>query len=532
MKIKLSIILLIFINVTFAQKRKNVRFLSAGAIPPFSTKYQDYLTFSAKFMYTPKLKAFYEAEKLPFDPNGFVEKALWISGGLKQVPNGDFKVLYEVEDFQFIDYVEIDDEKAMVVGLKANLQVFDKEDQLIFSRYLAPISKAYFYNKDKRLDANLNTLLEYTFDKMIKEFNYMFTYGPFFDTNVITLTDTKDLGELVEFENSVQVFEALKNLKRSEQPAVLDGVIEYWKPFLKYNKIKDKERGMDLRLAANYNTAMALIMQNKLAEAEKLLATVKANDRTLLGMGWRDMELRGLIKKIKDYQTLSKEFKMIDPIEEPNATKDYQYEAMTFKNASVVYDKDEQVTGNVKLLFNNPVSETLPDFQQYEEVLSNDPTRGAMQLAGALMKKRRDAKPEDSKVIVEIVGKKKPKKIDLKDIVSIKTEAGESYSIQIMGFDDAKRYAAVKELMTCPKVTLYQEIFPGNEMLFKKVGLENALQLKAFETDKKAFKTYFRDCAKMHPAIDAGEYANASQKSYIKFMEEYIKICCQPLKKR
>ena len=535
MKLKLILALaLITVSTAFAQKRKNKNFFTAGAVAPFSDKYIDYLTFTPKFIYTPKLQAFYEEKKVPFDANKFMDEAMVIGGGLKNKPEGDFKVNFEIEDFQFVGYGDVDDAKSMIIGLKANVTVLDKDNTVIYSRYLAPITKSYVYNKSLRLNTNLDILLKHIYDKMIKEFNYYYTFGPQIYTNVINLTDIKDLPELAEFENSVEVFEAMKDIKRSEQSAVLDGVLAYWKPFLKYNKIKDKDRAMDLRMAANYNTAMALILQNKFAEAEKLLPAVKANDRTMLGMTLRDMELRGVISRIKYYQTLSKDFKLIEPLADPAPSSEYVYENIVLKNASVVYDKDEQVTGTVKLMFTNPTFEYLPGWDMDMKV-SNTSENGyiaAAQIAGGLLKLRKDFKTEDSKVVVEIAGKKKPKRVDLSEIVSIKTEGGDEYKIQVMGFGDGKRYAAVKEVTSCTKITLYQEIFPGNELLFKRNAKEDAYQLKAFDTDKKEFKKFFSDCPRIHPIIETGEFASATPKVYAKFMEEYMKLCCPPAKKK
>ena len=535
MKIKLLSILLVFsVFCTYAQKRKNKSFYTGGAVAPFSDKYIDYLTYTPKFVYTPKLKSFYEERKLPFDPNKFMDQAMEIGGGLKNKPSGDFKVTFELEDFQFVDFGEVDGEKSMIIGLKANVTVYDKEDQLIFSRYLAPITKSYVYNKSLKLNASIDQLLKYTYDKLIKEFNYYYTFGPQIYTNVINLTDIKDLPELAEFESSVDVFEALKDIKRSEQAAVLDGVIGYWKPFLKYAKIKDKDHAMDLRLAANYNTAMALILQNKFTEAEKMMPAVKANDRTMLGMTLRDMELKSVISSVKSYQLLSKDFKLIQPIEEPNTTKDYAFENIVFNNASVIYGKDDMITGNVKLIFDNPIFEYLPGWNSNEMTsnISDNKYIAATQIAGGLLKLRKDFKTEDSNVLVEIAGKKKPKKLDLSEIVSIKTEKGETYKIEVMGFGDGKRYAAVKEINSCSKITLYQEVFPGNELLFKRNGKEDAFQLKPFSTDKKEFKKFFSDCPRMHAMIELGEFASADANAYKKFMDEYMKLCCPPLKKK
>jgi hypothetical protein len=532
MKKSILFLLLIISVSAFAQKRKNKGFYTAGAVAPFSTKYIDYQTYTSKFVYTPKLKAFYEEKKVPFDPNKFRDETLIIAGGLKNSPKGEFRITFDVEDFQFNEFSEVDDEKAMIVGMKANVKVYDNEDVLIYSRYMAPITKAYVYNKSLRLNITLNRLLQHVYDKLIKEFNYMYTFGPQVYTNVVGLGKIEDIPELAEFDNSIEVFDAMKDLKRSEQSATLDGVIEYWKPFLKYNKIKDKDRGMDLRLAANYNTAMALVLQNKFVEAEKIIPSIKANDRTFLGMTMRDMEIRSVISTIKEYQILSKDFKRIEPIEEENTQKDYLYDHIILKNALVIFDKDEEVKGTVKLLFNNPTYEYIPGWNVDEKVgaLSENTGMAAIQIASGLLKMKRDAKVEDSKILVEIEGKKKPKKIDLSDVVSIKAENGDYYSVEVMGFGDSKRYAAVKEVSTCVKVTLYQEVFPGNELLFKRNGKEDALQLEAFETDKKVFKKFFSDCPRVHAKIDAGDYVSATPKAYMAFMDEYKTLCCPPAK--
>jgi hypothetical protein len=532
MKNKILFLLLIISVVATAQKRKNKGFYTAGAVAPFATKYIDYMTYTPKFVFTPKLKEFFVDKKVPFDPNKFSDEVVVIAGGLQNKPKGEFRVTYDVEEFQFNDYTEVDDEKAMIVGMKANVKVYDNEDVLIYSRYMAPITKAYVFNKSQRLNISVNNLLKHVYDKLIKEFNYMYTFGPQVYTSVVGLGKIDEIPELVEFDNSIQVFDAMKDIKRSEHNSTLDGVIEYWKPFLKYNKIKDKDRAMDLRLAVNYNTAMALVLQNKFVEAEKMIPAIKANDRTILGMTLRDMEIRSVIASIKNYQTLSKDFKLIEPIEPENTQKDYLYDHIVLKNATIIYDKDEEVKGTIKLLFNNPTFEYLPGWNVNEKELALSENTGlaALQIAGGLLKMKRDAKAEDSRILVEIEGKKKPKKVDLKDVVSIKAENGDFYTVEVMGFGDGKRYAAMKEISTCAKVTLYQEVFPGNELLFKRNGKEDALQLEAFDTDKKVFKKFFSDCPRMHAKIDAGEFANASPKAYMAFMEEYKTLCCPPAK--
>ncbi len=530
---KLSFLLVILISFsTFAQKRKNKNFYTAGAVAPFSDKYIDYTSYTPKFVYTPKLKEYFESKKLPFDPNGFTSSVIQVAGGLKNKPDGEFKVTYEVEEFQFIDFDEVDGEKSIIVGIKANVTVYDAKNELIFSRYMAPLTKSYVYNTKKRLHLTINDILELTYDRLIKEFNYMYTFGPQIYTNVIALGKIEDIPELAEFDNSIEVFDAMKDIKRSEQAATLDGVIEYWKPFLKYSKIKDKDRAADLRLAANYNTAMALILQNKFPEAEKLIPAVKANDRTILGMTLRDGELRSVIAAVKNYQALSKEFKLIEPIEPEPAKAEYNFENIILKNATIIYDKDEELKGTVKLVFDNPTYDYLPGWNADEATgsISDNGYVAAAQLASGLLKLKRDMKAEDSQILVEIEGKKKPKKIDLKDVVSIKAENGDYYTVQVMGFGDSKRYAAIKEISTCAKVTLYQEVFPGNDFLFKRNGKEDALKLVAFETDKKAFKKFFSDCPRIHAKIDAGEFVGAKAKDYSKFMDEYKTLCCPPAK--
>ncbi len=534
MKLKIIFLLILTTFVANGQKRKNKYFYSAGTVKPFSEKYIDYVSYNSTFTYTPKLKKFFEDNKQPFDPNKFADQSVTIGGGMKLKKDGEFKITFDVEEFQFNGYSEVDDDKSMLVGLKANVKVLDADNQLVYSRYMEPVTKAYVINKKLKLGQNANTLLKYIYDKLIMEFNYYYTYGPQLNTIVINLSDTEKIPDLAEFSKSVEVFDALQDIKKSEQNSVLDGVIDYWKPFLKYNKIKEKDRLMDIKLAASFNLAVAYILQNKFTDAEKLLPVIKANDRTILGMTMRDLEIKSEIAAIKAYQTLSKDFKNIEPIQKQPDQVEYNFEGIEFKNATVKYDTDKELTGNVKFTFDNPTFEYLPGYNSDPETvdLSNNGYIAAAQIAGGLLKLKRDNKIENSKVEIEITGKKKPKKIDLSDIMSLKAENGDQYQIQVMGFADGKRYALVKEVTVCTKITLFQEIFPGNELLFKRNGKEFAFQLEAFQTDKKEFKKFFSDCPRIHPKIDAGDYSSATPQAYSKFMEEYMTNCCPPPKKK
>lgn len=512
-KIYIIALSILSFGAVFAQKRSERSIQLRGPIAPVDSKYTNYKSYSIKINAPKNLEEDIKRNGGVYSLSTLAEN--FEVYGLKSTLDGDFTINYNITRFEFIDSRSFQKSPAYVMGIEANVEVKDKEGNIIFKRYRTPRANTYVVDIGKNLTSTVYRALYLTYLELIQDFESYFLHGPILKARYIELTKLPKNTDLNDFNLSTQVFPSLVGVSREDWPKLFGEAQKYWLTLLKYNNSKDDDAIKDVRMAAFYNLGFSHLLLGNIAEAEKYLIGVKENDRKFLGMASNYDLLSANIREVKEFTTTAQELKRINPIEAEPQLADYQKSSDVFKfvllEGEAVDKKNERLQGKIKIMNDNP---PVVDFRLQES---------SQGLVGGLLS---SLKVENSTVYIEVLGAKKPTRKKIDDLLFIKTKEGKTYYVGVVGnaLEVTSRYSLLEEVKTHKKLSVYAEFFPQSDYTLKRPNEEKFYEIPVFGI-KKSLKTYFEDCPKMQPKIDTGEFNSYNAENYIRLFETYTTLC-------
>ncbi len=499
-------------HLTNAQKKNQKSIDIAGPVIPFNPAYPDYKTYSLKVNTSPEFEAEIKEHKISFTPLAFA-KSLGFDG-LKSDPSGDYRIEYNITRFEIIDYKTIERAPAVVLGLELNLKIMDKEDKLIFSRYLTPRANTYIFPY-----ANGNTalnVLKRQYKDWMDEFSISFLFNPVLkDVPYYELSKLPKESELEKFNLSVQVFPALLNTPRAEWSTLFAESQKYWTTLLEYTDQKDEEATREVRLVAAYNLSVSNLVQGNIPESVEYQARGKENEKKVLGTYYYNYLISVQLKAIKEFQAIRAATEKRNAIQEEPELTEIQKNKDSFRylilRGEVTDNKGEKFKGEIKITNDNPA---IIDYR----VASTVPV--TLEAIFSLLK------TDNNLAYITIPGIEKPVKRRLDDLISITTDDNKKYLIGYVGtlMGGNMRYSLLEEVNSHKDISVYKEFFPQSSLTFKKASEKNFFEIDGLVPRASLIK-FFESCPAMQKVIEEGPYNNGSKENYIKLFEEYTKLC-------
>jgi hypothetical protein len=529
-KIILLIALICISNFSFTQssnKEKNNRLNLRGPSKPVDDKFGKYKSYSLKLNLDVNLeknmnrmKAAYSTEYL---------NRLFVISGLKKIDDGDFKVKYNLTRFELVEdeYVEKSYQKAPAyyIGVESNVEILDKNGNLIYKRFYSPKVKMYVINPDGSFENLVYRILYNNFYSLIEEFDAFYLYGPAIENlryfEIEKRKKSKSQFNIEEFNQSVQVLPSLVDVDRENWAELFGEAQKYWKGFVNYEDKKDDDLQEDIRFTANYNLAATHILLGQTEEASTYLQGIKENEKSFLGMRDHYPYMKGLIDNIPKYVKSTDKATTLMPIQEEPILATYKKSANAFHFAEFdgeVLDSDQKIyKGKIRIISDSP------ELVDYRTVQTVSALRAAMDVVGA----------DKSSVRIYIEGQKKPEKTNLKKVVNIKDNEGHIYLTGKTGNSfslseeniGSRRFALFEEIKKGAKISVYKEFFPQDAFVLKKTTEDNFYTPPILIGRKKSLKAYFADCPEMIANIDKGLYNFENKETYLKMFDDYSKLC-------
>jgi hypothetical protein len=497
-----------------AQKKSEKKISLRGPVTPLYTDYSNYKSHSIKVNVPAEFDAEMKKHKVPFSPSVFAE-GLSIMG-LKNEIDGDFRIQYNITRFQIIEYKTIEKSPAVVVGLEANLKVTDKDNNLIFSRYLTPRSNTFLFQTGTPYEKAVLNILERQYWSWISDFSNYFLYNPVYrDLQYFELTKLPKNSNLADLNLSAQVFPNVFNVQRSEWGGLFEEAQKYWVTLLKFKDPKDEDITKEVRFVAAFNLSTSYLLLGNKEKAIAYQAIVKENDKKFLGSYYYYDEITKRIDHIKEFQTAQNETGKNNPVQDEPVLSDFQKTKEAFEflvlQGEVLDKKNEKFKGSIKITNENP---PVVDFRTGES--------GSITLGSVLSLMKTD----NNSAYITVPNSKKPVKRKLDDIISIKTDDGKTYIIGSVGsaLEANARYSLLEEVKTHKNISVFKEFFPQDSYTLKKASEKSFFEISGLAPKKSLIK-FFESCPAMQKSIEKGGYNDGSKENYIKLFEEYTKLC-------
>jgi hypothetical protein len=512
---KIVLLLLVTIN-TFAQKRYEKEFVCLGPIPPIDATYSDARYCKVEYNFPANLTELMRN-------NGVTGDDLKLNGVSNKPESADFVVKYTITRFEFIDEKTIERQPAFVFGFEGNVRVYDATNKLIFQRYLKPTKNAFLENFDVKIGQSLRHALSHHFYNLVADFSPYFLWGPVVVSKSVGLTKLPKNSDLTDVNQSVAIFENLIQMKHSDRANAFQPAVDYWVTLKTYDKSKDDDVIKDVKLVSYYNTAMAYLLQGKINEAEELLPMIKENDRKFLGSTLNSSRIEDEIKSIKERIETQKDLAKIEPIEQEPVLAEYQKGPNVFKymelEGTALDKKGINWVGTIRIW--NDSHERVNYFRTIQAERS---------LLGAAFSAVGAAIADNLGVFIYMKDVKKPEKMSLDDIISIKTKDGKDYTVAKIGsfVNTDLHYGIAEQISGNDNIGLYSEVFPGIGNLFiKRPSDEKPFRYNQL-SPKKSLQEYFANCPAMTPFITNKEYkAYDGKQLYNKLMDLYVAGDCK-----
>lgn len=530
MKKALIIIFIIFNanigNSQLFKKEKDNRINLRGPAKPVDIKFGHYKSYSLKLNLDPNLEKSMNLMKAAYSTDYM--NRLFVISGLKKVDDGEFKVKYNLTRFELVndEYVEKTFQKAPAyyIGMESNLEILDKDGNLIYKRYYTPKVKMYVINPDGTYENLAYRVLYTNFYNLIEEFQSFYLYGPAIDNlryfEIEKKKKSKSQFNSDEFNQSVQVLPTLVDVDRENWAELFGEAQKYWKDFINYEDKKDDDLQEDIRFSANYNLAATYILLGQTDEASKYLSGIKENEKSFMGMRDHYPYMKKLIEDISNYNKSIDKATTLQPIAEEPILPNYKKDPNAFHYAEFegeVLDTDQKLyKGKIRIISDSP------EMVDYRTVNTVSALRAVLSAVGA----------DNSSVRIFIDGQKKPEKTNLKKVINIKDKEGRVYVTGKTGnnfslSDDInlRRFALFEEIKKGNRLSLYHEFFPQDVFVLKKTVEDDFYSPPIILGRKKSLKAYFADCPSMIINIDKGLYDFENKESYLKMFDDYSKFC-------
>ena len=509
---------LMSVGATSAQKVKETMFMQRGPLEPVNQEYKNAKTYTVKVNVPNNFNATISKNKVTLNVSTLQEVLpIW---GLKSTIDGDLRVNYNITQFEYLGDRVIQKAPAWLVGIEANLEVFDAQGKLIFKRYQIPKSNTYITDAESNFAAVVDHVLFSTFESLFKEFEYYYLYQPawsgyYFEFDRLNkISKKEDPAPLLELNQSTQVFPSINMVNRDQWPALFGEAQKYWEGLVKYDKNKDDDINKQFRLISNASLATSYMLLGNTDKAQTYMEAIKENDEKFLGMRKNYSNFSDALNKINETKAEANSIVGFVPVEPEPVLPTFLKSKDAFRLVIIegeAIDKDkEKFVGKIQIVNDNPPRVDLRTKQSGSGI-------GAMFSA---------LKTDNNTVLIETEAGKKPKKMKLDDIQSIKTNDGKSYLVKSVGttLGEDKRYAIIEEIKSSPTLTLSKEIFPFSELFLKRPTDEDFYSLPLLGI-KKSLAKYFESCPAMQGGIKAGKYNSKNTSNYLQIYQDYLSLC-------
>lgn len=438
--------------------------------------------------------------------------------------DGDIKVFYNIKTFEIVGKKEVLKAPAYVIGLETNLEIQDKEGNIVFKRNTPTTVLTYLVDPTTSLESLVNKIIYKDFDSNFDEFSFANFKQPLHSFHAIGFSLPKKLKNLeieqsfIEtFNQSVAVFDAIDKVDIDKYDALFAKARPFWEKNIEFNGSKDKKANIEVRYAANLNLATSYILVDDLEKASTYFPAIDENKVSSFFVIHRKENLEDWIESIKATKELAERKKgKFKALIEPEANLLYNQAENTVEklafNGRVINGKGEEFTGFVEIFNDNP---PLIDWRATDTGSS----------VGNLMKM---LKVEKNTVNITIEGEKKPKKMKMNDLAFAILEDGTSYSVDKVGskIDNTDRYGMLKEVEKGTKFSLYKEEYPFNGIvLIKKNTEEDFFEIPSVFGRKKSLLKYFDTCPQIHEAIKQDKYLESNNQTYLALFEDANTLC-------
>ncbi|GAB2598087.1 hypothetical protein [Spirosoma areae] len=514
------------VSGSVAKNKLNLR----GPVQPVNPSYATYKTYSISSTVSPGLEASLKNRKLPYSKSAIQE--MFVIDGLKKIDNGDFKVLYNLTRFELVndeDYVQDSYQRAPAyyIGMESNLEIKDKNGQVIYKRYTTPKLNMYVVDPEMTYDQLANRILSSNFQSLIAEFDAFYLYGPVLNDlryfSVEKGRKSKSPFNAEEFNQSVQVLPTLVDVDRENWSGLFGEAQTYWKTLVNYTDPKDDDLQKDVRFAANYNLAATYLLLGQEQEATKYIATIKDNESSFLGIRAHAPFVKESVERIGAYRTSTDKAATLEPIAAEPDLAPYKKASTVFRYAELEGEAEEDdakiFKGKIRFI---------GDFPEMIDYRTKKTSSGLGQMLGQIGS-------DNSSVRIFIEGEKKPVKTSLKKLTRVKDSQGHNYIVGKTGraasaisndnMNNTKRYALFEEVKAGQKLALYHEFFPQDDYVLKKTTTEDFYSPPVFLGRRKSLRAFFADCPAMIEKIDKGAYDYERKEVYQQMFDDYTNAC-------
>ena len=509
---------LMSVGVASAQKVKETMFMQRGPLEPVNQEYKNAKTYTIKVNVPDNFNATMSKNKVALNVSSMQEYLpIW---GLKSTIDGDLRVNYNITQFEYLGDRVIQKAPAWLVGIEANLEVFDAKGKLIFKRYQIPKSNTYIANPESNFGGIVNRVLYSTFESLFKDFEYYYLYQPawsgyYFEFDKLNkLSKKDDPAPLLELNQSTQVFPSINMVNRDQWPTLFGEAQKYWEELIKYDKNRDDDINKQFRLISNASLATSYMLLGNTDKAQTYMEGIKENDEKFLGMRQNYSNFNDALNKINETRAEANIIVDFVPIEPEPILPTFLRSRDAFKaviiEGEAINKDNEKFVGKIQIVNDNPPRIDL-------RTVKTGNGFGAMFSA---------LKTDNNTVLIETEAGSKPKKMKLDDIQSIKTNDGKNYLVKSVGttIGEDKRYAIIEEIKSSPTLTLSKEIFPFSALFLKRPTDEDFYSLPLIGI-KKSLAKYFESCPAMQEGIKAGKYNSKNASNYIQIYQDYLSLC-------
>lgn len=504
-----------------------------GPVTPANPEYAAYKSYHVTMVLHPNVESSIKSQKGVYSPTD-IEGLLTIPG-LKKAEKGDFEIRYTVTRFELLEGDNVDKtfdrSPCYYVGIESNMEVLDKAGKPIYKRYATPKVVKYVVPVGSGFQKLAGFVLETNFDALSAEFNATYLYGPTFPklqfARVEKSKSSKSGFNEKEFNQSVAVFPAVADVDRANWPELFGEAQKYWKGLTEFTDAGDAYLQKRVRFASLYNLATSYLLTGQEKEAEKLLPAIReAEPRSILGRSYSP-ELENMLRAVTVYRKTSENLTKVDPIAAEPVLPSYKKLETAFRFAEFdgeVTDEDNKTySGKIRVLSDSP---ELLDLRGQSAANSGNITLGSL---------FNNTDVENPTVFVYVADKKKPVRLSLKNIKSVKESDGHAYLVGKIGrggdlFDasgatNTKRYALLDQLETTGGLTLFREFYPQEDFVLKRNGQDTFYTPPVFTGRRTSLTTFFNTCPAILKNVGSGQYDSSDLSTYRQLLVDYSKSC-------
>ncbi len=530
-KIVLSLLLLPILS--FSQTMRENKFVFRGPVDPLNTSFSNAKTLSVEI----QVSSDFESEIHKFAGSvsiSTIEAILFENTSFfaiksektsnKRGIDGDLKLTYHLKKFKIIGKKEISKSPAWIIGFESDLNIADKENSTIYTRYTPLTVKTYIANPNETINNVVDYIIDKDFKRQFEEFSITYLKQPVYSFDVIDFEQPKkEKNILIEksfidtFNQSVDIFRVMEKVDESKYSSLFEAALPYWESLRTFDRSKDKDFNRDVQYAANINLATAYLLLDQGEKANMYIEKAKTYKLPLFRVN-RSNNLEKwnvAIEEAKEVKKAQSGTFVALKNEENNLLYSQSvntYEKLSFQGL-VKNKKGAEFAGQVNILNNNPL---VVDLRSIDSMI---PMLGKM---------INTVNAPRNTVLVELANKKKPEKMNIDDLVSISLSDATILKVDKVGsaLDGTERYSILREIQQGKNLSLYVEEYPNSgTILLKKNHEDNFFEIPTLVNRKKLLLKYFDNCPNIHPNIQNGKYLDNQNKTYLILFKDFNELC-------